>query len=109
MADEDHRPFLRARLLRYFVCLELQRSDEPLAVRDLVAALERSGFRIKGRPSKAISDTIRWAVPRGWIRPHGRATYEKGRVGRTTLRYMRDTLARVRREAAERERQKLSL
>jgi hypothetical protein len=109
MDDEDHRPFLRARLLRYFVCLELQMSDDPLTVRELSARLERSGFRIKGRPSKAISDTIRWAVPRGWIRPYGRATYGRGQVGRTTLRYMRETLARARREASAPEPEELSL
>ena len=92
MDTQPPKAMIRPRLLRYFVCLELQAAKEPLDIRDLVARFERSPYAIRGRTSKAISDTIRWAVPRGWIYPMGRGKVRPGRIPESTARYMRRTL-----------------
>ncbi len=56
---------------------------------ELAARLEARGLRVKARPSKAISDTLRWAEPRGWAIKIGRGRYGPGRIPESTLRYMR--------------------
>ena len=93
MEDIDARPFLGARHLRYFICVAIRDAQRPLTVADLVRELERSGFRIKGRPSKSISHCLRWAVRRGWVVRVRRSTYGVGRVARSTDWWMRNQLA----------------
>src|SRR5690349_2288558 len=93
MADYDPRPLLRARVLRYFVCLTVLQAKQRMTMPELIAALEQSGCRVSGRPSKAISDSLRWAVPRGWITPAGRGAYAPGRIAKSTQWYMRQALA----------------
>jgi hypothetical protein len=66
-----------------------------VTVRQLTEELERSGFRVNGRASKAISDSLRWAIPRGWISPAGRGAYAPGRIGKSTQSYMRQAIAKA--------------
>lgn len=89
--------FLRARVLRYWVCLQLLAANgRPVAVDQLVAVLEAQELRVKGRPSKAISDCLRWATSRGWARRMERGTYRSGRIPESTVRYMREVVHRAR-------------
>jgi hypothetical protein len=92
MRDAKTKAIIRPRLLRYWVCLQLQAAREPMRIRELVANFELSPYEIRGRTSKAISDTIRWAVPRGWIHPMGRGKVQPVRIPDSTQRYTRSKL-----------------
>ena len=59
---------------------------------DLVAAVDRGGFALHGRPSKAVADAIRWEVARGRIVRLGRARYGPGHLPKTTAWRMRQRL-----------------
>jgi hypothetical protein len=50
---------LRGTELRYVLTRYLQLNG-PTTVAGLIAALDEWGFAVAGRPSKAISDALRW-------------------------------------------------
>ena len=59
------------------------------AIAELVAELHRWGFTTAGRPSKAVSDTLRWEMGRDRVRRRGRndsrrIMYTAGAVPRST-------------------------
>jgi len=83
---------LRGRGLRYTVSLLLRQSHTPLAVREIVARIEDSGVAIYGRPSKTVSDALRWEIRRGRVVQIDRGRYAAGRVPESTLRFMRNWL-----------------
>ncbi|MGQ0431179.1 MAG: hypothetical protein ACT452_02080 [Microthrixaceae bacterium] len=83
---------LRGRDLRYLLTLVLHRSDRPLSVAELVTILERSGHAIDGRPSKAVSDALRWEIRRGRVTRVGRSAYARGQIPRSTLSFIRSHL-----------------
>ena len=56
----------------------------PLTIAELVATIEQEGFTLSGRPSKAISDTLRWEVALGRVDKLGRGHYGPGTVPRQT-------------------------
>jgi hypothetical protein len=58
----------------------------PLTVARMVALLERDGFEVLGRPSKAVSDALRWEIGRRRVVKIGRGTYAVGVIPRTTAR-----------------------
>ncbi|MDF2830357.1 MAG: hypothetical protein K0R01_3640 [Mycobacterium sp.] len=53
-------------------------------VAELAKALHRLGFGFPGRPSKAISDALRWEVRLGRVQRRGRALYGPGYTPRAT-------------------------
>ena len=53
-------------------------------VQELIAGLTHLGFGFHGRPSKAVSDALRWEVRLGRVYPRGRALYGPGEVPRAT-------------------------
>jgi hypothetical protein len=74
----------------------------PLSVRELVAIVEGDGFVIEGRPSKAVSDALRWEVGRGRVVRLTRGVYGPGFVPRQTRSRIRLRVAELRmRPAAE--------
>jgi hypothetical protein len=62
--DEDTNP-LRGIELRYLLTLTIWQSVTPLSIAELTSRLADSGFALAGRPSKAISDALRWEVAKG--------------------------------------------
>ncbi len=66
-----------------------------LTVRQLASLLERGGFTTLGRPSKAISDALRWEVARGRVLRVGRGRYVAGHIPRTTLGRIRRRVQRI--------------
>lgn len=72
-------------------------------VAQLVDELDRSGFTLYGRASKAVSDALRWEVGRGRVVRVGRSRYRPGTIPGTTRRRIRSR-ARARRVGAERAR-----
>src|ERR1700728_1946185 len=69
--------------LRYLLAMQLA-VHGPATVTEMIAALDRHGFCVCGRPSKAVSDALRWEVGRGRVRRLGRARYGPGSMPRST-------------------------
>ncbi|MBU3707360.1 MAG: hypothetical protein FGM50_11885 [Mycobacterium sp.] len=74
---------LRGTELRYMLTRMLQLGG-PSTVAELAAELERFGFGVSGRPSKTISDALRWEIRRDRVRRRGRGMYQQGAVPRST-------------------------
>jgi hypothetical protein len=85
---------LRALELRHLLTWLIHR-DGTLTVRGMVTLLESDGFSTLGRPSKAISDALRWEVARGRVRRVGRGRYAAGRIPRTTADRIRRRVERI--------------
>lgn len=82
------RHLLHGRDLRYVLTIWLFTVGEQ-SVDELVAAVRGGGFDVEGRPSKAVSDALRWEVRRGRVRRVGRGRYARGRMPRSTYSWMR--------------------
>ncbi len=77
---------LRGLGLRYVLANELQNSRQPLTVSDLTERLQRRGFTFAGRPSKAISDSLRTEVRKGRVRRISRGVYQFVTASRSMVR-----------------------
>ena len=69
--------------LRYALTMYLLQHG-PTTVNELIEALEWQRFRIDGRPSKQVSDALRWERRRGRVRRLARGLYGPGYVPRAT-------------------------
>jgi hypothetical protein len=85
---------LRALELRHLLTWLIHR-DGALTVRAMIALLEHDGFSLLGRPSKAISDALRWEVARGRVRRVGRGRYAAGQIPRATAYRIRRRVERI--------------
>jgi len=74
---------LRGIELRYVLTWYLSHHG-PATVGELVAALGEHGFACRGRPSKAISDALRWEMGRDRVRRIGRGVYGARYIPRST-------------------------
>jgi hypothetical protein len=74
---------LRGTLLRY-VLIRLLQLSSPLTIPQLVAGLQKWGFAVEGRPSKTVSDALRWERRRGRVERRGRGRYIAGDMPRST-------------------------
>lgn len=74
---------LRGIELRYVLAMQLA-VNGPATVTELIDALHGYGFRVRGRPSKAISDALRWEVGRARVCRLGRGRYGPGYLPRAT-------------------------
>jgi hypothetical protein len=79
--DQSRR--LRGIELRYVLTMQLARQGRA-NVAELVQALTRYGFEFAGRPSKSVSDALRWEMRHGRVRRHGRGWYGPGAMPRST-------------------------
>ncbi|MDG4667416.1 hypothetical protein [Mycobacterium sp. 236(2023)] len=80
MAD---KPLLRGTDLRYVIVDHLFRHG-PKTIPDIIEDLRYHGFEIAGRPSKSISDALRWEVRRGRLRHLRRGRYGPADMPRST-------------------------
>jgi hypothetical protein len=78
--------------LRSWLAVELHDSPGPVTVAELTERLHQRGLQVDGRPSKTISDALRWEVRRGRIHRLARGLYTAGRLARTTLHRMRQRI-----------------
>lgn len=85
-------PALSGRELRYLLTVELHHATRPLTVPELIALVERDGLRVAGRPSKTVSDALRWEVGKGRVVKVGRSTYRQGTMPRSTAWWIRQHL-----------------
>lgn len=86
--------------LRYVLTMILVRARRPLGVDDLAAALADAGFTVRGRPSKSISDALRWEVGRERVVRLGRGVYVAGTMPKQTKSRIRHRVIRLQAEAA---------
>jgi hypothetical protein len=71
--------------VRYVLTSYLLQAQRPLTVRDLVHLIELDGFAIYGRPSKSVSDALRWEVQHGRVRRRSRGVSQATQtIPRTT-------------------------
>ncbi|MGK8465627.1 hypothetical protein [Nocardia cyriacigeorgica] len=83
--------------LRYALTATVFEAEGPLTVAELVDALEFAGLGVRGRPSKTVSDALRWEGRRGRIIRRGRGLYGRGHMPRQTAARIRDRVHRLRR------------
>ena len=74
---------LRGIELRYTLVRLLQLIG-PCTVPELVVAMQEWGFGVEGRPSKTVSDALRWERRRGRVRRLDRGLYRAGGMPRST-------------------------
>jgi hypothetical protein len=84
MRAEEAGP-LWGRSLRFVLTGELQQRGT-MTVAEMVVFLAERGYDLNGRPSKTISDSLRWEVARGRVIRVRRGVYRYGRPPRTTAR-----------------------
>ena len=86
-------PVIRGRHLRYLVVLVLDRSGLDLSPSEIDDRIRRAGFRSPGRPGKAVSDALRWAVANGQVRKVRRGRYAARHVTKQTRHRYRRRIA----------------
>jgi hypothetical protein len=91
---------LRGIELRYAITQYLLQHG-PTTVIDLIDALRYQGFDFAMRPSKAISDALRWEVGRGRVQRLRRGLYGPGSMPRATEYDIHKRVMALREEAAE--------
>ncbi|GAC58839.1 hypothetical protein GOHSU_54_00170 [Gordonia hirsuta DSM 44140 = NBRC 16056] len=74
---------IRGTDLRHWVIGELRRQST-MSIPELIAAAEAQGLSFSGRPSKAISDALRWERRRSRVIRTGRGQYTLGVIPRTS-------------------------
>ncbi len=95
--DQPHRIKLWGRERRY-ILTELLWERGPLTVQQMIRLLEDE-FDIGGRPSKTISDALRWEIAHGRVVRLGRGLYGPGRMPKQTRSWIRVRNRRLRQEA----------
>jgi hypothetical protein len=79
--------------LRYALVVTLFDHRRPMRVTELIEQLRRDGHEVWGRPSKTVSDSLRWEVRRGRVQRPARGVYAPGVMPRSTEWYIRRRLA----------------
>ncbi len=69
--------------LRYVLTMHLSQNG-PATIVELIDALGRHGFCVRGRASKAVSDALRWEIGRGRVRRLGRGMYAPAYIPHAT-------------------------
>ena len=72
----------------------------PATVAELIDALDFQGFEFPGRPSKAVSDALRWEMGHGRVRRLSRGRYGPDSMPRSTEYRIHQRVLALRDEAA---------
>ena len=89
-AENGH---LWGRGLRHFLVAVLANARRPMRIAERIAD---EPAQLNGRPSKVISDALRWEIARGRVRKTARGVYEYATAPRSTLRFIRQRVQRLR-------------
>jgi hypothetical protein len=92
MRPSDNVPLLFNRRLRYVLVLALHDEAAPLAVSELVEIGHRHGCSFPRRPSQLVSDVLRSEARKGRVVVVDRGVYRVGRVARSTVWWMRESI-----------------
>lgn len=85
--------------LRYVLTWLLLDAGRVLSIGELVRLLSASGFAVAGRPSKTVSDALRWEVGRRRVVRRGRGRYGPGTMPRQTRSRICRRARQLRRDA----------
>jgi len=96
--DSTGRRVLRGTELRYALVRLIQLTG-PATVPELIAGLAYWGFAVDGRPSKTVSDALRWERRRGRVMRRGRGLYSAGEMPRSTEHRIIRRIVELRTEA----------
>ncbi|UVO14099.1 hypothetical protein NM962_08655 [Mycobacterium sp. SVM_VP21] len=94
-----NRRSLRGIELRYVLTHYLQHRGT-CSISELAAELDSRGFGVQGRPSKAISDALRWEREHGRVFRRGRGRYGPASMPRSTEHRIHQRVMALRAEAA---------
>jgi hypothetical protein len=83
---------LTDRAFRYRLTMMIWAAGRPVTVAELLAHLGDAGRLPRGRPSKVVSDALRWEIRRGRVRRVGRGVYVAGRMPRSTFSWIRSQI-----------------
>ncbi len=83
-----HNRQISGRALRFIVLAEIRR-NHTMTVAQMATFLADLGYTLPGRPSKVISDALRWEVARGRVNRTARGVYTYGTVPPSTARRVR--------------------
>lgn len=83
---------VRGYVLRCFLVTVLREASGEMSVGDLCDALASRGLMTPGRPSKDVSDALRWEQQRGRVRRVGRGAYQLRPISRQQAWRMRRRL-----------------
>ncbi len=86
---------IRGLALRYLLTSHLIEGG-PRTVRELVDAVLADGFELNGRPSKEVSDALRWEMRRGRVSRRGRGLYGPGTMPRQTAAHICNQVRQLR-------------
>ena len=89
---------LRGITLRYALTQYLAQHG-PQTIPELIDALEHQGFSIPGRPSKTVSDALRWEAKHGRVMRMRRGRYKFWDMPRSTEHRVYTRVMALRREA----------
>lgn len=92
---------LRGIELRYVLTHFLHHRDCPATIGEMADELQSRGFTVRGRPSKAISDALRWECNIGRVYRRGRGRYGPAYMPRSTEHRMHQRVMALRARAAE--------
>ncbi|MCV7402114.1 hypothetical protein H7K24_18385 [Mycobacterium fragae] len=95
----DNSRRLRGIDLRYVLTMHLF-SHGRATIAELIEALAWHGFDVDGRPSKSVSDALRWEVRRGRVYRLGRGRYGPGWMPRGTEHRIHRRVMALRAEAS---------
>lgn len=87
---------IRGRQLRYLLTSILREADQPLTVAELVERCEDQGVVFTTRPSKLISDALRWEIGRRRVRRVSRGVYCYAGAPRSTRYWIRSQVREIR-------------
>ena len=71
-----NQPLLRGIELRYVLTMHLA-VHGPATVAELIDVVGYQGFRVQGRPSKAVSDALRWEIDHGRVHRLGQPVWAR--------------------------------
>jgi hypothetical protein len=85
--------------LRYVLTMHVAHNGRA-TIAEMMDALKKQGFSVSGRPSKVISDALRWETERDRVRRLRRGLYGPGYIPRSTEHRIHQRVLALR-EAAE--------
>lgn len=89
---------LRGIELRYVLTWQLALHGSA-TIPELLKALTYHGFTVTGRPSKTISDALRWEIARGRVNRIGWGKYSPSAIPRSTQHRIHQRVLALRRQA----------
>ena len=90
---------LRGIELRYVLTWQMTMHG-PASIDEIIDALRHHGFGVDGRPSKAISDALRWEIGRGRVYRLARGRYGPAIIPRGTEHRIYERVMALREKAA---------